>query len=192
RQDTWGDYTGRTFAILNLSLPTFWTGTMVVIYPSIWWGWSPPIEFIPFFSDPLANLAQFIIPAFIMGMYTSGIEMRMTRTMMLEVLRQDYIRTAWAKGLNERVIIFRHAMKNAMIPVVTLIGLSLPGLIAGAVVIETIFSLPGMGRMMVEALNRRDYTIVSGVNFVVASAVLVINLGIDLTYAYLDPRVRYH
>ena len=191
RQDTWGDYAGRTFAILAISLPGFWIATMVIVYPSIWWGWSPSMEYIPFFKDPLGNLVQFIIPGAIMGMTMSGATMRMTRTMMLEVLRQDYIRTAWSKGLSERTVILRHALKNALIPVVTMVGMQLPILIGGAVITEQIFALPGIGRYLVDAINRRDYPIISGINLVVATMVLFVNLAIDLTYAWLDPRVQY-
>lgn len=191
RQDTWGDYAGRTFAILAISLPGFWIATMVIVYPSIWWGWSPSMEYIPFFKDPVGNLVQFIIPGVIMGMTMSGATMRMTRTMMLEVLRQDYIRTAWSKGLAERTVILRHAMKNAMIPVITMVGMQLPILIGGAVITEQIFALPGIGRYLVDAINRRDYPIISGINLVIATMVLFVNLAIDLTYAWLDPRVQY-
>jgi peptide/nickel transport system permease protein len=191
RQDTWGDYAGRTFAILAISLPGFWIATMVIVYPSIWWGWSPSMEYIPFFKDPVGNLIQFIIPGVIMGMTMSGATMRMVRTMMLEVLRQDYIRTAWSKGLSERTVIFRHALKNAMIPVITMVGMQLPILIGGAVITEQIFALPGIGRYLVDAINRRDYPIISGINLVIATVVLFVNLGIDLTYAWLDPRVQY-
>jgi peptide/nickel transport system permease protein len=191
RQDTWGDYAGRTFAILAISLPGFWIATMVIVYPSIWWGWSPSMEYIPFFKDPIGNLIQFVIPGVIMGMTMSGATMRMTRTMMLEVLRQDYIRTAWSKGLAERTVIFRHALKNAMIPVITMVGMQLPILIGGAVITEQIFALPGIGRYLVDAINRRDYPIISGINLVIATVVLFVNLGIDLTYAWLDPRVQY-
>ncbi len=191
RQDTWGDYAGRTFAILAISLPGFWIATMVIVYPSIWWGWSPSMEYIPFFKDPVGNLVQFIIPGVIMGMTMSGATMRMTRTMMLEVLRQDYIRTAWSKGLAERTVILRHALKNAMIPVITMVGMQLPILIGGAVITEQIFALPGIGRYLVDAINRRDYPIISGINLVIATMVLFVNLAIDLTYAWLDPRVQY-
>ncbi len=191
RQDTWGDYAGRTFAILCISLPGFWIATMVIVYPSIWWGWSPSMEYIPFGRDPIGNIVQFSIPGIIMGMSFAGGTMRMTRTMMLEVLRQDYIRTAWSKGLNERVIIVRHALKNAMIPVITIVGMSLPMLIAGAVVTEQIFALPGIGRYLVDAINRRDYPIISGINLVIATAVLFCNLGVDLVYGWFDPRVQY-
>ncbi len=191
RQDTTGDYLGRTAAILAISLPSFWIGTMVIVYPSIWWGWTPSLEYIPIVKDLGSNLVQFIIPGFIMGMVMSGTTMRMTRTMMLEVLRQDYIRTAWAKGLKERTIIIRHAMKNALIPVVTIAGMMLPFLISGTVITEQIFCLPGIGRLMFEALNQRDYPIISGINLVLATVVLAMNLLVDLMYAWLDPRVQY-
>ena len=191
RQDTVGDYLGRTVAILAISLPSFWIGTMVIVYPSIWWGWTPSLEYIPIVDDLGANLVQFGIPGLIMGMVTSGTVMRMTRTMMLEVLRQDYIRTAWAKGLKERTIIVRHAMKNALIPVVTIWGMMLPFLISGTVITEQIFCLPGIGRLMFEALNQRDYPIISGINLVLATVVLLSNLLVDLTYAWMDPRVQY-
>jgi peptide/nickel transport system permease protein len=191
RQDTGGDYVGRTISILFMSVPTFWIGTMVITFPSIWWGWSPPLEYIHFRDDPMGNLAQFALPAFIMGMYTSGALMRMTRTMMLEVLRQDYIRTAWSKGLTEGTVIGRHAVKNALIPVITMMGIMVPILVGGTVILETIFTLPGMGRLMIECLNNRDYPILSGLNIIIAFIVLFVNLVVDLTYAYLDPRVQY-
>ena len=191
RQDTIGDYAGRTVAILAISLPSFWLGTMVIVYPSIWWNWSPPMEYTAFIDNPIRNLQQFIIPSIILGMVLSGVTMRMTRTMMLEVLRQDYIRTAWAKGLREWTIIVRHTLKNALIPVITIVGLQVPILIGGAVILEQIFVLPGVGRLMIDAINKRDYIVISGINVVLASFVLVNNLLVDLTYAYLDPRVQY-
>lgn len=191
RQDTRGDYIGRSLAIILISVPSFWTGTVVMIYPSIWWGWSPPMELIKFVDNPLGNLGMFIIPAVILGMVLSGATMRMTRTMMLEVLRQDYIRTAWAKGLKEKVVIGRHALKNAFIPVVTIIGYQLPILVGGSIIMEQIFVLPGVGRLFLQAIQQRDYPMVSGVNLFIATAVIGINLLIDLTYAYLDPRVKY-
>lgn len=191
RQDTVGDYSGRTVAVLAISLPNFWIATLVVVFASIWWGWSPSMDLIPFFKNPGGNLIQFAIPGIILGMTMSGATMRMIRTMMLEVLRQDYIRTAWAKGLSERTVIMRHALKNALMPVVTVIGFEIPILIGGEVVIESIFALPGIGRYLVDAINRRDYTIISSVNLVVATVVLALNLIIDLTYAWLDPRIQY-
>ena len=191
RQDTAADYVGRTIAVIGLATPNFWLAIMVMTFPAIWWGWSPPMELIPFTEDPLGNLGVFIIPSAILGTAAAASTMRMTRTMMLEVLRQDYIRTAWSKGLKERVVIMRHAVKNALIPVVTLIGLQLPLLVGGAVIMENIFALPGIGRLMVVALEDRDYPVVSGVNLFFATAVVGINLMIDLIYPYLDPRVRY-
>ena len=191
RQDTAADYAGRSVAIIGLATPNFWLGIMVMIYPAIWWGWAPPMEMVPFTEDPLGNLGIFIIPSLILGTAASAGTMRMTRTMMLEVLRQDYIRTAWAKGLKERVVIMRHAVKNALIPVVTLIGLQLPLLVGGAVIMENIFNLPGLGRLFLTALQDRDYPVVSGINLVFATMVVGINLMIDLIYPYLDPRVRY-
>ena len=164
---------------------------MVMLFPALWWGWSPPLELVPFRDDPLGHVGMFLVPSLILGTAMSAFTMRMTRTMMLEVLRQDYIRTAWSKGLKERVVVIGHAVKNALIPVVTIVGAELPVLVGGAVIMEQIFSLPGMGRLMVEALQRRDYTVVSGVNLVIAAAVVISNLLVDISYAYLDPRVRY-
>ena len=191
RQDTIGDYAGRSIAVTFISVPTFWTATMVMLYPAIWWGWSPPMELIPFSEDPLGNLRMFLIPSLILGTASAAAIMRLTRTMMLEVLRQDYIRTAWSKGLRERIVVIRHAIKNSLIPVVTLIGMQLPLLIGGSVIMENIFTLPGIGDLILLALNDRDYPLVSGVNLFFATAVMGINLMIDLVYAYLDPRVRY-
>ncbi len=190
RQDTGGDYAARSFSILLLAVPSFWLGTMVVVFPSIWWGWSPPIEFTPFAESPGRNLQQMLLPGVVLGAALSAITMRLTRTMMLEVLRQDYIRTAWAKGLSERLVILRHALRNAMIPVVTLIGLQAPLLIGGAVIIEQIFVIPGMGLLLLEAVQQRDYPIITGVFLMVGVAVMLINLGVDLTYGLLDPKVR--
>ena len=191
RQDTPADYLGRSVAIIGLATPNFWLGIMVMIFPAIWWGWSPPMEWIPLTEDPLGNVRVFIIPSLILGTAMSAATMRMTRTMMLEVLRQDYIRTAWSKGLKERVVIMRHALKNAFMPIVTLVGMQLPILVGGSVIMENIFNLPGLGRLMVIALSERDYPVVSGVNLLFATAVVGINLMIDLIYPYLDPRVRY-
>ena len=191
RQDTAADYVGRSVAIIGLATPNFWLGTMVMIFPAIWWGWSPAIEVIRLTEDPLGSLGVFIIPSLILGTYLSAATMRITRTMMLEVLRQDYIRTAWAKGLKERVVVVRHAVKNALIPIVTLVGLQLPILVGGSVIMENIFNLPGLGRLMLTALTDRDYPVVSGVNLFFGTAVVGFNLLIDLVYGYLDPRVRY-
>ena len=191
RQDTAGDYIGRSFSILMLAVPSFWMGTMVMVFPSIWWGWSPEVKFVAFRDNPLQNLSQMIIPAIILGTSLSAVTMRLTRTMLLEVLRQDYIRTAWAKGLSERLVVGRHALRNALIPVVTLIGLQAPLLIGGAVIMEQIFVIPGMGLLLLDAVNQRDYPIITGVFLIVGVAVMVINLLVDLSYGLLDPKVRY-
>jgi peptide/nickel transport system permease protein len=191
RQDTAADYSVRSFSILMLAVPSFWLGTLVVVFPSIWWGWSPGIQFVRFTQDPMRNLDQMIVPAVILGFGLSALTMRLTRTMMLEVLRQDYIRTARAKGLSGRSVVMRHALRNAMIPVVTLIGLQAPVLIGGAVIIEQIFVIPGMGLLLLEAVSQRDYPIITGVFLIVGLAVVTINLLVDLSYGLLDPTVRY-
>ena len=191
RQETWGDYLVRTFAIIAISVPSVWIATMSVVYPSIWWKWTPALEYIPFTKDIGANLVQFILPASIIGLGMAGSSMRMTRTMMLEVMRQDYIRTAWSKGLGEVPVVFRHALKNAFLPILTSIGNRLPILIGGSVAMEQIFGLPGMGRYMIQALNQRDYPIISAVTLVMAGFVLVVNIVVDILCVYLDPRVKY-
>jgi peptide/nickel transport system permease protein len=191
RQDKWGDFVARSFAIFCISVPGFWLATLVIVFPSIWWGYMPPLFLIRFMDDPIGNLKMFIVPAAILGMAMSGMTMRMTRTMMLEVLRQDYIRTAYAKGLRERVVTFRHALKNALIPVVTLIGLQMPVMIGGTVIIEQIFGLPGMGRLILNGVLQRDRALISGVLLLLSIALVLVNLLVDLTYSFLEPRIRY-
>ena len=191
RQDTGADYAGRTLAIIGMSVPNFWLALMVMIYPAIWWGSSPSMELIPFMEDPLGNLGMFLIPSLILGTGMSAGIMRLTRTVMLEVLRQDYVRTAWAKGLNERVVVMRHAVKNTLIPLVTAVGGMLPLLVGGSVIIENIFNLPGLGRLLLDALEHRDYPVVSGVNLFFATIVMLSIVMIDISYAWLDSRVRY-
>lgn len=191
RQDTAGDYLMRSLSILMLAVPAFWTGTMVMVFPAIWWGWSPEVNYVPFKQDPIGNIRHMLLPAVILGMSLSAITMRLTRTMMLEVLRQDYIRTAWSKGLSEWTIVTRHALRNALIPVVTLVGIQAPLVIGGAVIIEQIFVIPGMGMLLLEGVTQRDYPIVAGVFLVVGVAVMLINLIVDLSYGLLDPKVRY-
>ena len=191
RQDTLGDYSGRTISILLISIPSFWLATLIMIYPSIWWGWAPPVRLIPLKADPIGNLGMFLIPATILGTATAGGLMRMTRTMTLEVMRQDYIRTAWSKGLTESVVIMRHAIKNAFIPVITIIGGGVAMLIGGAVIIENIFCLPGLGQLALQALGQRDYPMVSAITMITAVFVMVCNLVVDISYSWLDPRIRY-
>jgi peptide/nickel transport system permease protein len=191
RQDSTPDYILRSISILLISVPSFWIGTMLILYSSIWFHWTPSMVYIPFIKNPMGNLGMMIIPAAILGSQQTGSTMRMTRTMMLETLRQDYIRTAWSKGLSERIVVTRHAMKNALIPVVTMVGSGIPSLVGGAVIIEQIFNLPGMGRLMMDALQTRDYPIISAVNVIMATIVIANNLLIDLTYGWLDPRIHY-
>jgi peptide/nickel transport system permease protein len=191
RQDTMGDYVSRSFSLIMLAVPSFWLGTLVMVFPSVWWRWSPPLEYTPFFEDPIANLSHMIIPAILLGLSMSAVTMRMTRTMMLEVLRQDYVRTARAKGLSENMMVLRHALRNGLIPVVTLIGLQAPLLIGGAVILEQIFVVPGMGQMLLEAVFQRDYPVISGIFLIVGIGVLLINLLVDLSYGFLDPKVRH-
>ena len=191
RQDSVSDYVGRILAILALSIPYFGLAVLVVVLPSIWFKWTPVWSYVPFTTDPLENLKIMLVPAVVFGVTRAGPVMRIMRSALLEVLRQDYIRTAWSKGLAERPIILRHALKNAMIPVISLIGLQMPLYIGGSVIIESIFRLPGVGLFFFEALTRLDYPVVQSVNLIIAALVVGLNLLIDLSYAFLDPRIRY-
>jgi peptide/nickel transport system permease protein len=191
RQDTVSDYVGRVLAILALSVPYFGLAVLVVVLPSIYFKWTPVWTYVSFTTDPLENLKIMSVPAFVFGITRAGPIMRITRSALLEVMRQDYIRTAWSKGLPERRIVLRHGLKNALIPVVTLVGLQMPLYIGGSVIIEAIFRLPGVGLFFFEALTRLDYPVVQSVNLIIAALVVGLNLAIDLTYAFLDPRIRY-
>ena len=191
RQDTIQDYVARSAAILGLSVPAFWLATLLIVLPAIWWGWRPVTGFVEFSKDPVGHVTQLLLPAAILGIAAGAALMRLTRGMLLEVLRQDYVRTAWAKGLGERVILMKHALRNAVIPVVTLLGTQLPQIIGGTVIIETVFELPGMSRFLFDAINQRDYPVIQGVNLVVVSVIVLVNLGVDALYAVLDPRIRY-
>jgi peptide/nickel transport system permease protein len=191
RQDSPSDYAGRVVAVSGLSLPDFWLGTLVITFAALWFRWIPPIGYASLLEDPVKNLQQFLLPAAVLGFRLSAATMRMTRSTVLEVLREDYVRTAWAKGLGGRIVVYKHALKNALIPVVTIVGGQLGTLLAGTVVVETIFALPGMGRLTVEAILYRDYPIVQTNVMLVAATLVVLNLIVDLTYAWLDPRIRY-
>jgi len=191
RQDSVSDYVGRTLAILALSVPYFGLAVLVVVLPSIYFKWTPVWTYVPFTTNPAENLKIMIVPALVFGVTRAGPIMRIMRSALLDVLRQEYIRTAWSKGLPERAIVLRHALKNAMIPVVSLIGLQTPLYIGGSVIIEAIFRLPGVGLFFFEALTRLDYPVVQSVNLIVAAMVVGLNLMIDLSYAFLDPRIRY-
>jgi peptide/nickel transport system permease protein len=191
RQDTASDYIGRVLAIFALSVPYFGLAVLVVVLPSIYFKWTPVWTYVRFTADPLANLKIMLVPALVFGVTRAGPIMRIMRSALLDVLRQDYIRTAWSKGLGERTIVLRHALKNAMIPVISLIGLQTPLYVGGSVIIETIFRLPGIGLFFFEALTRLDYPVVQSVNLIIAAMVVGLNLLIDLSYAFLDPRIRY-
>ncbi|HEX7214025.1 MAG TPA: ABC transporter permease [Methylomirabilota bacterium] len=191
RQDSPADYIGRVLAILALSVPYFGLAVVVVVVPAILFKWTPVWTYVPFTESPLANLKIMIVPALVFGVTRAGPIMRIMRSALLDVLRQEYIRTAWSKGLPERGIVLRHALKNALIPVISLIGLQMPLYIGGSVIMETIFRLPGVGLFFFEALTRMDYPVVQSVNLIVATMVVGLNLAIDLSYAFLDPRIRY-
>ena len=185
------DFFARSGAILGLSVPGFVQAIVIILLPAIWWGWTPMIRFVEFSKDPATYLLQFMLPALILGISSAAAIMRLTRGMLLEVLRQDYVRTAWAKGVGERVIVLKHALKNALIPVVTVLGLQVAQIAGGAVIIETIFSLPGMGQLLVESIIQRDYPVIQGINLLVVTIIVATNLAVDLLYAVMDPRIRY-
>jgi peptide/nickel transport system permease protein len=191
RQDTVQDYVARSGAILGLSIPGFWLGTLVVVLPAIYLGWSPSIQYKAFAVDPWGHLGQFLIPGFLLGVASAASVMRLTRTQLLEVLRHDYVRTAWAKGLRERTIVLKHSLKNALIPVVTILGIQIAQILSGTVIFESIFGLPGMGRYLFDSITERDYPAIQGINLVVVTTVVSVNLLVDLIYAWLDPRIRY-
>ena len=191
RQNTWIDYVARIVTIGGLALPNFFVAALMLLVMVVWFEWIPPIRPANFWSDPWTNFQQIIWPALALGYLLSAVVARMTRSTLLEVLRQDYIRTAWAKGLRERTIVVRHALKNALLPVVTIVGLQYAALIGGTVIMESFWNLPGLGFTLVEAINRRDFPIVQGIVLIFAAIVLIANLIVDILYAWLDPRVRY-
>jgi len=191
RQDTWVDYVVRVFSIAGLAMPSFWLGILMILGMLIFFRWLPPMFFTPIWVDPWANLSQLIWPALAVGYRYSAVATRMTRSAVLEVLREDYIRTARAKGLWEKLILTRHALKNAMLPVVTIIGLEFAFLIGGLVVTEQVFNLNGIGMLFVEAVTRRDYTMTQALVLLVSFTFIVVNFVMDLVYAWLDPRIRY-
>jgi peptide/nickel transport system permease protein len=191
KQDTWVDYVIRIFSIAGLATPSFWLGILIILALLIVFGWLPPMEFTPFWEDPLANLAQLIWHALAIGYRYSAMIIRMTRSSVLEVLREDYIRTAWAKGLRERVILIRHALKNAMLPVVSVISLELAFLVGGVLVTEQVFNLNGLGRLLIQSIEQRDYTMTQSLVLLTAVFFILMNFIADLLFAWLDPRVRY-
>jgi peptide/nickel transport system permease protein len=190
-QNTWIDYVVRVLAIAGLAVPSFWLGMLIILALLFWFEWLPPITFTPFLEDPLQNISQLIWPALAVGYRYSAVATRMTRSTLLEVMREDYIRTARAKGVFERLVVARHAMRNALLPVVTVIGLEFAFLIGGLVVTEQVFNLNGIGKLFVEATSRGDYTMIQALVMLVAAFFIFINFAVDLLYAALDPRIKY-
>lgn len=191
RADSWLDYVLRSGSILLLAVPGFWLGTLVITWGSIEMGYTPPLAHISFSDDPWGNIKQFGLPALLLGLSSGAAIMRMMRTMMLEVMRQDYVRTAWAKGLRERAIVLRHALKNAMIPVITVWGLQAGVVLGGSVIFEQMFVISGVGQYLFDSLRFRDYVAIQGITLVLAAIVILLNLLVDVLYAYFDPRIRY-
>jgi peptide/nickel transport system permease protein len=191
KQDTWIDYAVRVFSIAGLALPSFWLGILMILAMLIFFKWLPPMVFTPFWVNPWENLAQLIWPALAVGYRYSAVATRMMRSAMLEVLREDYIRTARAKGLRLKLILSRHAMKNAMLPVITVIGLEFAFLLGGLVVTEQVFNLNGIGRLFVDAIANRDYTLTQALVLIVAAVFIFVNFATDVAYALIDPRIRF-
>ena len=190
RHDQWPDVTLRSVAMVFLSLPSFWLGTLAIVVPSIWLGWSPSLQLVPFATSPVGNLVQFLLPAAILGSHLGAPIMRMTRAMMLEVFRHDYVRTARAKGLDPRGVVLKHALRNAIIPSITILGVQTSQAIAGSIVMETLFQLPGMGSLLVESVAHRDFPMFQSLVLFLALFVMGVNLLVDLTYFLIDPRTR--
>ena len=191
RQGSALDYALRVVSLAGLSMPSFWLGMLIILLLVFWAGWIPALTYVSPFEDLRAHLLQFLLPALAVGYRSSALIMRITRSSMLEVLREDYIRTAWAKGQRERIVVFRHALQNAILPVVTVIGIEFAFMIGGLVVTETVFNLPGVARYLVEAILWRDYPVVQNLVMFIAVVVVLANLTVDLLYGWLDPRIRY-
>ncbi len=191
RQDRWPDYVLRSLAILLNATPGFWLAILIITFGSLWFHWAPPLDFAYLHDDPVRHIKIMLLPALLIGLTPSAGLVRIVRTQMLEVLRQDYIRTAQAKGLDGRAVVLRHGLRNALIPVVTVVGLSLPGLIAGTALFESIFTLPGMGQYLVSSVGNLDYPVIQSTNLIFATLIVMANLLVDLSYTVLDPRIRY-
>ena len=191
RQDSWVDYLIRVFSIGGLAMPSFWIGIVMILTTITLFGWAPPLVFTPFTEDPIANLAQLILPAIAVGYRYSAVSMRMTRSTLLEVLREDYVRTARAKGVGERMVVVRHALRNALLPVITVVSLEFAFLIGGLVVTEQVFNLNGIGKLLVDAVAHRDYTLIQSLVLLLAAVFVLVNFAVDMVYVVLDPRIRY-
>lgn len=179
----------RVVSVALMSFPIFWIGTLVLVYPAIWWGYTVPLKYLSFFKDPASNMQMFLVPAIIGAITQAGMQIRATRTVTLDVMNQDYVRTARAKGAKENRVMYRHALRNAMIPIITMIGGSVGFIVGGNVVLENMFNIPGIGQQMVSALNNRDYPLAQGCTLVFAAFVMVVNLIVDVAYKWCDPRV---
>jgi len=191
RRDSVSDYGARVGGLVGISIPSFWLATLLLLFTSRVFGWVPPITYVPFFDDPLTNLSQFILPAISISVFTLAIVMRMVRATMLEVLSQDYVRTARAKGVQHRLVVYRHALRNALIPVVTIIGFEIGILMGGAAIVEIIFGLPGVGYVLLNAIFNRDYPVVQGATLLIAVIFVVSNTVVDIVYGWLDPRISH-
>jgi peptide/nickel transport system permease protein len=191
KQDTLGDYATRVITIMGIALPNFWVGIMTIFFLVLFFNWAPPLDYAAPWEDPWINIQQLIFPAIALGTSNMAFIARITRSAMLEVLHEDYIRTARAKGLRENVVVFRHALRNALLPVVTVTGFEFGRLISGSVIIEVIFLVPGMGRLLITSITHRDFPMIQAIIVLIAVVVLVLNLILDLTYAWLNPRIRY-
>jgi peptide/nickel transport system permease protein len=191
RRDSVSDYGARVGGLVGISIPSFWLATLLLLFTSRVFGWVPPITYVKFFDDPLTNLSQFILPAISISVFTLAIVMRMVRATMLEVLGQDYVRTARAKGVKHRLVVYRHALRNALIPVVTIIGFEIGILMGGAAIVEIIFGLPGVGYVLLNAIFNRDYPVVQGATLLIAVIFVVSNTVVDVVYGWLDPRISH-
>jgi peptide/nickel transport system permease protein len=191
RQNHWVDYLFRSVSIAGLALPSFWLATLLILGLTIWFNWTPPLGYVSFTQNPWMNLQQLFLPAIVIGYSNAAVIARMTRSSMLEVLREDYVRTAWAKGLSLRSILSVHALRNAMLPILTLAAIELGHLLSGTVVMETIFTLPGIGRYLIDAIFHRDYPVVQAIILLMGVLFVLLNLLVDILYGVLDPRIRY-
>lgn len=191
RENSALDHVARIVSLFSLSMPIFWQAAMLILGLSLWFNWVPPVDYTSPLKAPLANLTQMLLPSLVLGTVVAAQVMRMTRSSLLEVLRHDYVRTARAKGLAERMVVRRHAFKNALIPIITIVGVQIGYLLGGAVVTEEVFTLPGLGRLVLNAVYERDYPLVQGAILFIAVLFMLSNLVVDLLYAYLDPRIRY-
>jgi peptide/nickel transport system permease protein len=191
KQNSFVDVLARVFSVVGLALPLFWIGTLAIVYGTKWFGYTPSFVYVPIWEDPVANLKQFWLPGLLLGYSLSAITMRVVRSSVLGVMRQDFIRTARAKGLAERIVVYRHVLKNAMIPVMTILGNQIVFLLGGTVIVEFLFHLPGLGFAAFEAISVRDYTMIQGIVLFLGAIAIAVNLLVDTTYAWLDPRIKY-